>query len=214
MGNIRHTHFGEGEYDVSERVISSCWPRRAGPALPTGLVDGERRGRRARRPTCSSVLSARNLHRSQRAPRASSSPGGQVPGIAHDYAVPPRLGLNHWALAGRWTVGDEDAVLNAAPGKHRVCVPSARPASRARPALPMASPCASACGSTARCPAPITARTSTRRRRARDRAAAVSVDPPVGRCSRPDVRDRVLGSRRDGLRVHVRLTIGATKECI
>ena len=41
-----------------------------------------------------------------------------------------------------------------------------------------------------------------------DGAAALSAHPPVGRSPRPDVRDRVLGSRRDGVRFHVRLTIG------
>ena len=30
-----------------------------------------------------------------------ASPGGQSPDVAHDYTVPPRLGLNDWALDGR-----------------------------------------------------------------------------------------------------------------
>jgi hypothetical protein len=38
-----------------------------------------------------------------------------VAGVAHDYTVPPKLALNDWALAGRWTVGEESAVANAAP---------------------------------------------------------------------------------------------------
>ena len=31
--------------------------------------------------------------------------------------MPPRLALNEWALEGRWTVREEEAVLEAAPGK-------------------------------------------------------------------------------------------------
>ena len=46
-----------------------------------------------------------------------ASAGGQLPGVAHSYSVPPRLGLNEWALDGNWTVGEEDGVLNAAPGR-------------------------------------------------------------------------------------------------
>ena len=33
--NIRHHHFGEGEYQRSEMVIRGCWPRR-GPTAPAG----------------------------------------------------------------------------------------------------------------------------------------------------------------------------------
>jgi hypothetical protein len=40
-----------------------------------------------------------------------------MPDVAHDYTVPPRLALNEWALEGRWTVREEEAVLEAAPGK-------------------------------------------------------------------------------------------------
>jgi hypothetical protein len=35
----------------------------------------------------------------------------------HGYAAPARLGLNHWALAGDWTVGRRAIVLNQAGGR-------------------------------------------------------------------------------------------------
>ena len=44
MGNIRHTHFGEGEYDVSERVIqqllAEAGERASQPDLVTPEADG------------------------------------------------------------------------------------------------------------------------------------------------------------------------------
>jgi hypothetical protein len=46
-----------------------------------------------------------------------ASPGGQQPERATDYTVPATLRLNQWALGGRWTVGDEDAHLDAAGGR-------------------------------------------------------------------------------------------------
>jgi hypothetical protein len=35
----------------------------------------------------------------------------------HLYAAPERLRLNHWALAGEWTVGREATALNEANGR-------------------------------------------------------------------------------------------------
>src|SRR5262249_44876857 len=45
------------------------------------------------------------------------SPGGAVENRRQVYAAPARLGLNHWALAGDWTMGGEATVLNAAGGR-------------------------------------------------------------------------------------------------
>jgi Thioredoxin like C-terminal domain len=38
-------------------------------------------------------------------------------GSGHVYAVPARLRLNQWALAGDWTVGRQAAALNAPNGR-------------------------------------------------------------------------------------------------
>jgi hypothetical protein len=46
-----------------------------------------------------------------------SSPGGAALGRRRVYAAPARLGLNQWALAGEWTIANEAAVLNKAPGR-------------------------------------------------------------------------------------------------
>jgi hypothetical protein len=50
-------------------------------------------------------------------PKNFASPGGQARDKPHDYALPARLKLNHWALAGDWTAKKEAVVLNAANGR-------------------------------------------------------------------------------------------------
>ena len=46
-----------------------------------------------------------------------ASPGGAVLDTPHVYAVPARLVLNQWALAGDWTIGREATALNKANGQ-------------------------------------------------------------------------------------------------
>ena len=113
-GNIRHMHFGEGDYDVSERVIQQLLAE-AGGEVATDLVAPNGQGD-ALASDAVSVLTPETYIGHARA-ESFTSPGGQVPGIAHDYTEPSRLGLNEWGLAGRWTVGDDEAVLKEASGK-------------------------------------------------------------------------------------------------
>ena len=114
-GSIRHTHFGEGEYDVSESVIQTLLAEASGAGVATSLVEANGEGA-ALASDLLSVLTPETYIGHARA-QSFASPGGQVPGVAHDYTAPARIGLNEWALEGRWTVDEEDAVLNAAPGK-------------------------------------------------------------------------------------------------
>jgi cytochrome c biogenesis protein CcdA/thiol-disulfide isomerase/thioredoxin len=111
-GSIRHTHFGEGEYDESERVIQQLLAEAGGGNMPTDLVSATGSGA-ALASDETHVLSPETYIGHTRADNFAS-PGGQVPGVAHDYTVPPKLSLNEWALGGRWTVGEESAAANAA----------------------------------------------------------------------------------------------------
>jgi hypothetical protein len=43
-----------------------------------------------------------------------ASPGGAVVDRRRSYAAPERLKLNHWALAGDWTMGKQATVLHQA----------------------------------------------------------------------------------------------------
>jgi cytochrome c biogenesis protein CcdA/thiol-disulfide isomerase/thioredoxin len=114
-GNIRHTHFGEGEYDESERVIQQLLAEAGGGSLPTDLVSAGGSGA-ALAADEAHVLSPETYIGHARA-ESFASPGGQVPGVAHDYTVPPKLSLNQWALGGSWTVGEESASANAAQAR-------------------------------------------------------------------------------------------------
>ena len=89
-----------------------------------------------------------------------ASPGGAASDERRAYELPERLRLNHWALAGEWTIGRENVVLDQAGGSiayrfhardaHLVLSPG------------RASRSPSACSSTARLRARRTASTSTR----------------------------------------------------
>ena len=114
-GDIRHTHFGEGEYDRAERVIQQLLAEAGSAVAETNLVEPSGEGA-ALASARLDVLSSETYIGHARAENFAS-PGGQKPGVAHDYEMPPTVALNQWALAGRWNVGDEDAILEAAPGK-------------------------------------------------------------------------------------------------
>ena len=46
-----------------------------------------------------------------------ASPGGILPGQPHHYTARAELRLNHWALAGDWTIQEEAARLDTADGR-------------------------------------------------------------------------------------------------
>lgn len=48
-----------------------------------------------------------------------ASPGGIARGSSRDYVAAPKLSLNRWDLAGRWTVGREFATLDSSSGSIR-----------------------------------------------------------------------------------------------
>jgi hypothetical protein len=114
-GNIRHTHFGEGEYDASERVIQQLLVEAGNTGTPRELVAAAGEGA-ALASDEAHVLSPETYVGHARADNFAS-PGGQVPGTAHVYSVPARLGLNEWALDGSWTVGEESATANGTPAR-------------------------------------------------------------------------------------------------
>jgi thiol-disulfide isomerase/thioredoxin len=107
-GIIRDEHFGEGRYEQSERVIqrllgierelvsvegvgveaAADWDRLRTPETYLGYGRGERFG----------------------------SPDGAALDERRAYALPERLRFNHWALAGEWTIGAENVVLERAGG--------------------------------------------------------------------------------------------------
>jgi thiol-disulfide isomerase/thioredoxin len=115
QGHIRHHHFGEGEYEQSEMIIQQLLAAAGVVGLGHELVSVEARGAEAAA-DWSSLKSPENYVGYERT-RNFASPGGAVLGKRRVYAAPARLRLNHWALAGEWTVERQATVLNKATGR-------------------------------------------------------------------------------------------------
>jgi len=135
-GRVRHHHFGEGEYEQSERVIRQLLTE-AGAGVDQELVSVEARGAEAAA-DWGSLKSPENYVGYGRTENFAS-PGGLSPDKGRVYSAPARLSLNQWALAGEWTVEKGAVALNKPGGRiaygfhardlHLVMGPSARGAS-------------------------------------------------------------------------------------
>jgi thiol-disulfide isomerase/thioredoxin len=107
-GIIRDQHFGEGRYEESERVIQRLLGIERELVAVEGLgVEAEADWTHLRTPE-TYVGYARSEH--------FASPGGTAFDERRAYELPEHVPLNHWALAGEWTIGREKAVLDRAGG--------------------------------------------------------------------------------------------------
>ena len=112
-GRIRHHHFGEGDYEESERVIQQLLAEAGKTGVSADIVAVNASGAEAAS-DMSNVGSPETYVGYERAENFVS-PGGAVQDARHVYAAAtPRL--NEWALSGDWTIGKEDAVLNEKGG--------------------------------------------------------------------------------------------------
>jgi thiol-disulfide isomerase/thioredoxin len=114
-GRIRHHHFGEGDYEQSERLIQQLLAEAGRSGSDHALVSLDADGVEAAA-DWGSLKSPENYVGYARTENFAS-PGGAAFDKPHVYATPPRLGLNHWALAGNWTVGRQATALNQAKGR-------------------------------------------------------------------------------------------------
>jgi cytochrome c biogenesis protein CcdA/thiol-disulfide isomerase/thioredoxin len=112
QGRIRHEHFGEGNYDESERVIQQLLAE-AGNKVAGGIVTVNAAGAEAA-PDTGEDKSPETYIGYFRADNFAS-PGGQIHDAPHDY-IAPNPGLNEWGLTGDWTVGMQLAALNEKDG--------------------------------------------------------------------------------------------------
>jgi cytochrome c biogenesis protein CcdA/thiol-disulfide isomerase/thioredoxin len=112
QGRIRHHHFGEGDYDGSERVIQQLLAE-AGKSASAGLVTVNASGVEAAS-DMKDVQSPETYVGYLRSENFVSN-GGAVPDAGHLYELQaPRL--NEWGVSGDWTIGGESAVLNEKGG--------------------------------------------------------------------------------------------------
>jgi len=114
QGHIRHHHFGEGQYEMSEMVIQGLLIE-AGSSLGDELVSVDATGAEAAA-DWDSLRSPENYVGYDRTENFAF-PGGANLNKSRVYAAPERLSLNHWALSGDWTVGREATMLNGADGR-------------------------------------------------------------------------------------------------
>jgi thiol-disulfide isomerase/thioredoxin len=114
-GHIRHHYFGEGDYEQSERVIQQLLAEAGRGGSDHALVSVDAGGVEAA-PDWGSLKSPENYVGYERTENFAS-PGGAAFDKPHVYAAPRRLGLNHWALSGDWTMGRQATVLNQAKGR-------------------------------------------------------------------------------------------------
>jgi cytochrome c biogenesis protein CcdA/thiol-disulfide isomerase/thioredoxin len=112
-GEIRHHHFGEGEYDQSERIIQQLLAEAGKADVASGIVEVKADGVQAAADTAE-VQSPETYVGYARAENFLPA-NGLVKDAAHDYQL-QNTTLNQWGLTGNWTVGDEMAVSNTQDG--------------------------------------------------------------------------------------------------
>jgi hypothetical protein len=107
-GTLRDHHFGEGRYEQSERVIQRLL------GVEHELVSVE--GRRVEADADWEHLRTPETYLGYGRGERFASPDDAALDERRTYELPERLRLNHWALAGEWTIGRETVVLDQAGG--------------------------------------------------------------------------------------------------
>ncbi len=115
QGRIRYHQFGEGAYEQSEMILQQLLAEAGIGGIAHELVSVNAQGAEAAA-DWSDLRSPENYVGYERTENFAS-PGGAVLDQPRVYAAPTRFSLNHWALAGDWTVEREATVLNKANGR-------------------------------------------------------------------------------------------------
>lgn len=114
-GELRHQHFGEGEYERSARAIRDALAEAGRPESPVSPQPAVARG--IELPADWVSLQSPEMYMGHTRQQQFASPGGVHPGRRRRYTAPSQLALNAWALGGDWTVGPEAAVAQAAASR-------------------------------------------------------------------------------------------------
>jgi cytochrome c biogenesis protein CcdA/thiol-disulfide isomerase/thioredoxin len=111
-GNIRHHQFGEGDYDESERVIQQLLNEAGHKTASDDLVDVKATGAEA----AADMMDIQSPETYVGYARAENYVSGAMQqDQAKSYKGEVKR-LNDWGLDGNWTVGGEEATLNAKDG--------------------------------------------------------------------------------------------------
>jgi thiol-disulfide isomerase/thioredoxin len=107
-GIIRDRHFGEGRYEQSELVIKQLLDVEGHAVSPVGIgAEAAADWDHLRTPE-----TYMGYERAER----FASPGGPAFDEHRVFKLPDGLRLNHWALAGEWTIEREKVTLEQGPG--------------------------------------------------------------------------------------------------
>ena len=115
-GKVRYEHFGEGEYEQSERWIQELLKEANAKSMPAALATVHGEGIQAAVVDSKEVLSPETYIGYARA-QHFASPGGIKQDSDHLYPEPANLQPNEWGLAGQWLDHQQAAVLKTAGGK-------------------------------------------------------------------------------------------------
>ena len=116
-GQIRGHHFGEGDYDGSERIIRQLLTEAGYTDLPTSGMDDATAVTGVQAAADEAHVQSGETYIGYQRAEGFQPPGGLAHDVAKAYTAPSSLTLNQWSLAGRWTVDPEKAALSSAPGK-------------------------------------------------------------------------------------------------
>ncbi|MFT4112761.1 thioredoxin family protein [Silvibacterium sp.] len=114
-GHVRYQHFGEGEYDETEKQIQELLKEAHATSMPTGIASVHGEGAQAAADT-RDVRSPETYLGYERAENFVS-PGGLKHNVDRLYAEPKSLDRNDWGLIGQWADQGQAAVLRTASGK-------------------------------------------------------------------------------------------------
>ena len=113
-GRIRYHHFGEGDYDKSERLIQALLKENGALGLDESVVRISADGPEA--PPSNDVRSPETYVGFARAENFAS-PERMARNSRKTYNAPAGFGLNQWGLGGSWNIGAESAKLESSPGR-------------------------------------------------------------------------------------------------
>jgi thiol-disulfide isomerase/thioredoxin len=112
---VRHSQFGEGQYEQSEMVLQRLLAEAGQAGMGDETVSVDAAGPEAAA-DWGSLKSPENYLGSDRTENFASSGGGFF-GQQHVYATPAKLALNSWALSGEWTMRKDAVALNKPGGR-------------------------------------------------------------------------------------------------
>ena len=133
-GRIRHHQFGEGGYEECERIVQRLLREAGRDGIGDDLVSVAADGFEAQADWA--TLESPETYLGYEQAQNFASPGGAEFDEPRTYVAPDPLKLNHWALAGDWTIERRASVLHQTEGRiafrfhardvHLVMGPSAR----------------------------------------------------------------------------------------